>query len=550
MPLTPAEQEEMDRLELEQLEAEAASSQQATPPQSAPAPSLMNQDIPVPLFGVSVPYSAVNAAKNMGLEGGGAAGGQALGALTGPLAPAAVPLFGGIGSFIGNSVGQLTTPGKEFSWPEAGGAFVSGTVPGGSLAKAGGKALLKEGGVNAIGNLAAAQTESALAGRGLVSPMEAATATGSGFASPFLGAGVGKLTGAKGPVRTDGDTLNSARLDSWRKLAKEGVVVPPSQAERGSDILNSLAGPADLNKQASLNNQFAWQKLGREQLGLEKSVAPIMPEDFTNVRKRADVVEPYETLKEISENAQKRLDSVKKSSLTEIGGHGLAVQENDPALKKLMAPLLAQAAADVDALKIQRNVTQKAYDQFRNGDASAYERWQAALGKQEELNTRLIDAAESVGDKDLVKRLNASRKLIAQSYALEAATDKYTGHVNPIALAAHGRAGVPLTDNLDAMAAFASSYAKDAVGAAKLGAPGANNLSSLMSMGMFSQGTAPGLIAGAASKLAGRPTRSLLLSSPMQRYYMRDQMETGLPDFAEQLARFSAMSAGRPTKKN
>jgi hypothetical protein len=115
--------------------------------------------VPTPWGGKFNPIEAAQTVKNMGLEAGGAAGGQALGVGTGPLAPVAVPALGAVGGFLGNVAGQLTTPGKDFSWGEAGGAFVAGSVPGASLAKAGGKVLVKEGLKAAATNYGAKATE-------------------------------------------------------------------------------------------------------------------------------------------------------------------------------------------------------------------------------------------------------------------------------------------------------------------------------------------------------------------------------------------------------
>jgi len=180
----------MDRLELEQLEAEAAAAGQSAQPASpAPQQTPWNTNLPVPTgwggtMMVNPSGGVVQAVKNAGIEGSMAAAGQALGA---PLGPLGVGFGGSVLGGIGNAIGQLTTPSKDFSWGEVGGALATDWLPGASLAKAGGKQLLKEGAKYGAANVLGANIKSLGETGKLASPTEDALAAGGGVISPFLG---------------------------------------------------------------------------------------------------------------------------------------------------------------------------------------------------------------------------------------------------------------------------------------------------------------------------------------------------------------------------
>lgn len=492
-------------------------------------------------MGKGVPVPSV--LKDTALEAGGPALGQTIGAFGGPLAPVTVPLGGAIGGVAGDYAAQRRriSAGEQdkLKFGELAASGFAGMIPGGSLAKATTGAVVRQGLKGAAVNLASKAIETGIDEQRLPTASEAMLATVSG--------GVGGAVQAKfGPVGelSAEDQLYSARNAALKALRGEGVKVPPHELGKGSDMISSVSGKAALQQAAAKDNQFAWNRLAREEFG-QSGALPVLPEQYAQIRK--DSYEPYEKLKSISEKASLDLEDLKKRSLTASGAHALAVQESDPAFRALMDPLVTQAAGDVDALKVARFKAQSAYDSFKAGNPAAYDAWQSARAQAETLNDRLIDAAKSVGDPDLVKRLDASRTTIAKSYAAESATDKTTGLVDPVRLAAQFNDGVPLTGNLKKMADFANAFKREAVMATSVPSPGVNNLNMQLVGNSMAQGSATGVAAGILQGTLGKVTRPAQLSAWNQSRLLNPNLITrpSAKQFAATLARYGAMSAGR-----
>lgn len=475
--------------------------------------------------------------KSMVTQGGPPAVGQAAGALTGPFAPVAVPVLGGLGGAGGYVLDQLRK-GQPMTWGGATGATIAGAIPGGPMASGVG-GVIKAGTKYGLGNLAAKVAETEIDKGHLPTVGEGATAFAGGAVAAPVQKVLGKVMAGK---LSPEDILMAERNRSFRELRGEGVVVPPHEIGKGSDVLSGIGGKAALQQQAAKENQYAWNRLTREEFGLG-GARPIMKQDFDTVRVAA--YEPYETIKKISEDANKLLDNLKKTRLSpESGAHATAIKENNPATRALMDPLLVQAAADVDALKVARFKAQQAYDSFRGGNPQSYETWQAEKATADKLTDRIISAGESVGDEKLVERLKASRQIIAKSYAAQAATNPSNGLVDANEYGRQILNGEPLSGNLKKIGDFANSFHREAVEAGRVPAPGVNNLSSQISAAMMSQGSAPGMVMGALNNLGPKQIRNHLLSKGAQDRFVRPPTVTS-EEFQAMLARFGASAQGR-----
>ncbi len=135
MPLTPEEQNELDKLEYDKLLSEKGSVSSEDNAGDVPRirPSVAAALDPAQIQEKRTDFEGLS---NLGLRAGGPAIGQAAGSLTGPLSPVAVPALGGIGGVIGEVAAELHE-GKQPSFGKMLSAFISGAIPGGSLAKAG-----------------------------------------------------------------------------------------------------------------------------------------------------------------------------------------------------------------------------------------------------------------------------------------------------------------------------------------------------------------------------------------------------------------------------
>lgn len=484
---------------------------------------------------------------DMGMESGGPALGQAAGV---PLAPAtfglSIPILGFLGGMGGNAGAQLRR-GGPFKFGQMIGAGVAGAIPGSPLAGAPARAVLREGGKLAAGNLIAKTVETGVDEQRMPTMTEGMGSLGGAA----LGAGASRFIAAVPQLAKPSaeEALMANRNKAFYALRGEGVVLPPSEMGRGSDTLSSIAGKAATGQQASQMNQQAWNRLAREEVGMAGALPitvksePGKISDLDRIRQSA--YEPYETIKEISQNAQIKLAELKKKSFTAMGGHELAVQKADPTVKAAMDPLITQAAADVDALKVARFKAQSYYDSFKAGNPKAYEAWQAAKGRVDELTDNIAAAAQSIGDEDLVKRLNSSRTLIAKTYALQKATNPSTGLVDPASLGAQLLDGEPLTGNLKKIADFQLAFHRAAVDAGRVPAPGVNNLSAQISTAIASQGNPSGLASAFINAMGPKPARSFLLSNAYQNSMTQPRYTPTAEEITAMLARFGSQNAGR-----
>ncbi len=153
---------------------------------------------------------------------------------------------------------------------------------------------------------------------------------------------------------------------------------------------------------------------------------------------------------------------------------------------------------------------------MKNGDSNAYQDWQKNTKAAESLEKQIEVAAAISGDPTLVKRLRESREMIAKTYAVESATNKTTGLIDPADLAAQYNNGVPLTGNLKKIADFANAFDQAAVDASRVRNPNVGKVTALGAANQASRGDLPGVIGGLVTMTAGKPLRKMLLSDFIQ----------------------------------
>lgn len=473
--------------------------------------------------------ATTDAVANMGIRSGAGAVGQAAGAATGPFAPVAIPALGAISNAIGEYI-ALKREGKPASLGKILGAAVTGAIPGAPLAGAGAKAVVREGGKLALGELASATTESVVDRGELPSAGEAAMRTGGAFA----GAALSKVL-ARPAGRSVEDTLNEVRDESFRNVREFGIVVPPSELGKGSNTVASIAGKAPTTQQAAKQNQFGWQKAVREDLGLGRDALPIRESELLALRDQAAV--PYREIQTIQSEAKQQLEEHLTALSREADPHAAAMALDQPAMKESISILTTLAAADVNALKESRKAMQRSRKAFFNGDPSAYEPWQKAKAESDALEGAIERAAVSLKDDKLLSRLRESRAKIAKTYSVEDALNPGNGFVDPAVFGRQVLNGEPLTGNLEKIAKFQLAFRREAVEAGRVPAPGVGNLGSMLTTGMASQGDAPGMIGAVANATLGRAIRPFLLSDFVQDAMLSPQERQ---NFSAQMARFLA----------
>lgn len=448
-----------------------------------------------------------DAGVGMGLEAGGAAGGQALGLATGPFAPAAVPVFGAIGAMGGNAINQVRQ-GGEFKVGQMLGAGAAGAIPGGSEVKGAvglGKEMVKQG----VGNLAATAIEKGVDEGRAPTVGEGGLAVGSGI----LGAGASRFVRPTVPSPlTPFETLARERIDAFRAVRPYGAKVAPFELERGSELAAKAAGgKVAIQKSMSAENQGVWQKMAREQIGLKPDAAPITSGRLTEAGTRT------------------------KGDFDEA----LALAYHP---YEVIAKNSAQGAADVSSLRLARKAEQLQWKAFQDGKAS-YSDYQQAKQISDGLDAKVEAAATAAGLKP--DAIQEARKKIAIIYAYQNATDKSTGYVDPAALGHMFNNDVPLTGNAQKIANFYNSFSKNAVEATKAQAAGINNLTMQMSAGMASQEGGTGKTIALLNLFAGPTIRKKMMSEQYQQALAQVRTQPGAEDITAAFARFAPMSAGR-----
>lgn len=498
------------RLRMQQAPSTAPAS--TAPATDAPTPSLSqlwNMDIPVPgPAGVGMttinPEKIFQIAKNMGLEGGGATLGQAIGA---PFeAIGGMHIGGAIGGALGNAAGQLTTPGKNFSFGEMAGAGAMGAVPGASLAKASAMTVAKQAGKYAGANLAGKALQTGIDEGRLPALGEGAIAAGAGAIgaplSKFLDAGIGAANAA---TKAGQDSVRRETLKAGQEL---GLVIPPSAVNPNivNDSLQSLAGKAATAQESIIRNQPKINAAVRTEIGLPES-APLSPIAINTQRVAPNLV--YEQIGKSSQQARDFLDQFKQSTsdANDLFAAYRSANIKDPSI--LAQARAKQAEAEIFKGALKTVVPKPLYDQF---DAARVQL--AKIG--------MVDRAVRLGDG------NVDAKVFGD--ALEA--------------------GEKLTGNLLKIGRFQSAFGRYVKEAATTPPSGVDYLKLLAKGGMAGAALAkgePSLAVAAPLGLyaAERGARTGILSQPYQRMMATPNYGAATEDVPAGLARLSTAKEGR-----
>lgn len=477
-----------------------------------------------------------NKMANLGIRGGGPALGQTIGAATGPLAPVAVPVLGGIGGGLSEALAQFREgngfhPGAIFA------ATGTGAVPGSWMAKGG----LAVAGLKG----AALNTVSQYAQKGIDQDRVPTLAELllSDTLSAGGGAGAAKLAGAKQlAVLNPQEQLMIGRDRAFRQMRPFGITVPPSDVGKGSDMIGGIGGAAPTRYAAIAKNQPGWQAATREDLGLSGN-GPLFPKQYQDLRKA--LAAPYQQMQDISENAQAQLEKFRAAGPTAIDGPSTAaLQDYDKSVKHLTDPLVVQAAGDIKALPGARLAAHQAMVDWKNQvQGATYDKWQALKGSADELENKIEAAAISAGKPDLAKAIANSRRLISKSYLAQATTNPDNGLVSPKGFGdvswEAGTRGIPspLDANMQKMAAFYNNFDRLGKTVTDIPAAGVNQLNSKLSWMNL-----PALVHGSL----GKPARNFMLSEAAQNSYAAPRLvSTFGNDLAAQTFRQAALAQGR-----
>jgi hypothetical protein len=381
MPLTLEEQKELEQLRAEESAAQAA--QEAQNRREVPYSERLQQ-------------LAMSVGK-MGLEGGGGAVGQAVGAfplLSVPTAGMSVPILGAAGSALGYMAGQLAS-GEEITKGELAGAATTGAIPGGFAVKATGKELAKAAGRMAGASLAAKTAETAISEDRLPTATEAGLAAVGGAVG---GAASGKVVSGKAAAKAAQEAAQyESRNDAIRLGQAIGFKTDPRQFGQESvakGIEEAVGGrqrAVDLLTQA---NQANTNAIIRNEI----KVAANAPLDYLTLRDAA--TKQYGPYREVA-------------GLNEYGKNTFAD--------------LQQTRFD---MREAWNKYRQSRDANMKGDPSLLEKAEAFTEKAEKLEDQLAKVAADHGNPDLVERLKDARKVLSKISVVESALNSAANNVD------------------------------------------------------------------------------------------------------------------------
>jgi hypothetical protein len=445
-------------------------------------------------------------AKSVAIEGGSAGVGQVVGQrVAGTPGRMAGGAIGGAGGSIANQTIDRIRGTRDFFSP---GEVVANAVAG---------AFTTQGAKRNAGVNVAAETVRALIDEKTLPTMEGVTQAAA------LGYIAGKVSQKiSGKQLTPQDALMEYRNNAFRALRKDGVVVNPQELSRQTGGLATIAGETPINVAASKRNQYVWQKLTRQELGIDNKPLPlrrttidgqgrVVKGDLDLVIERAS--KPYEQVRSLSQQAAQELEAFHKT------GKPMRLLR-DKSQEEIN--LVLRANDNLDQLKKVRTEIRDAGAAMKRGEPDAYKTFQAAKAAEQAIEDQLERAAAVVGRPRLVKDVKEARVTLSKAFAVRDAVNDVTGlvDVNELAnmRATPSKPGRMLTGNLAKMADFAEAFGRNAVEAvnAAVDRPAAVSLN--YAARQIAQGRASGPLSAGVPFLSAGAKKALLTDMLQDRF--------------------------------
>ena len=275
--------------------------------------------------------------------------------------------------------------------------------------------------------------------------------------------------------------VNATKDASLKAAQDAGFSIPRSLYNPTflSNRLESFGGKAAVKQQAVDENQGLVNNLTRQALNLPANT-PLSSEAVNAVRTKA--YEPYQQVAGLSTGAANALEDLKQN-------------------------------------RADANAWFKSYNRSANPTdlAKAKDFQQTADIADQVLN----DYAKQANRPELIGQLNDARKTIAKTYTVERAMNKGSGDIDSSVLASLFNKDSPLSDGLDQVGRFASTFSQVAPKAkgnsgAGISALDAATAAVLAGVGAGSTGSPEGLAAGAIPLLLRPAARNIALSNMLK----------------------------------
>jgi hypothetical protein len=473
-------------------------------------------------------------ATEAGAEAAGAAIGQSVGA---PFAPAtfgaSIPVGGAIGATAGYLAGKAMT-GQSPTVGEAAAAAITGAIPGATQAKmaarAGANAIARAAAKEALINVGAAATQTAIDRGELPSAEQVIIGAGGGAAGSLASPAVSRFLTENKPltkaIKKDIDT--AVQQETTRLATERGIKILPSSVKSNQVVgaLEFLAGPSDTVREYAHKNAAVTLALVRKELGMPVDAVIDIP---AIKAVKAEAGAAYDEAAKVSPRAATALEEFKKNrdyaQSYYLSANQLTAKQRTEALEQAKA---YQAKADAYWKVIAREAN--------------------ASGKKGPNGEPFIDYLE------------AQKKRYAKAAIVEEAFGEGSGVVAAnIISKARENGGKLLDGELQVIHRLAQAFPRE------MADPAGKSLPSISFNRLVTLGAASGAVAGGATGYldpataatiaafaasAPRVARSALSSDAIQKNYLNRSFAQNLPpDFTANLTDKYIKSASRTQKQ-
>jgi hypothetical protein len=473
-------------------------------------------------------------ATEAGAEAAGAAIGQSVGA---PFAPAtlgaSVPVGGAIGATAGYLAGKAMT-GQSPTIGEAAAAAITGAIPGATQAKmaarTGANAVARIAAKEALINVGAAATQTALDRGELPSAEQVIIGAGGGAAGALASPAVSRFLTENKPltkaIKKDIDT--AVQQETTRLATERGIKILPSSVKSNQVVgaLEFLAGPSDTVREYAHKNAAVTLALVRKELGMPVDAVIDIP---AIKAVKAEAGAAYDEAAKVSPRAATALEEFKKN--------------RDFAQSYFLSANQLTAKQRTEALE-----QAKAYQ----AKADAY--WKV-IAKEADASGK-----KGPGGERFIDYLEAQKKRYAKAAIVEEAFGEGSGVVAAnIISKARENGGKLLDGELQVIHRLAQAFPRE------MADPAGKSLPSVSFNRLVTLGAASGAVAGGATGYldpataatiaafaasAPRVARSALSSDAIQKNYLNRSFVQNLPpDFTANLTDKYIKSASRTQKQ-
>lgn len=261
---------------------------------------------------------------------------------------------------------------------------------------------------------------------------------------------------------SNADWQRAAKIDSAKVARSEDIILPPASVNEGKyGVRTAMAGGSDhFNVAASIANKTRWNNMARRELEIPHN-AQLTAETYDAVRSR--LAKPYDEAANLGvlKPDAKVNDAIRALDVSDILPAGEKTASNLKQISDHVIGKIENGMTGADAVsttKALRANAKKVFDDVRNRipvDASTLQSAKAQMAMAEQIDLLI---SKNIPDQTWKSSFDNARRKMAQSYALERATNLATRQIDPAVFAEEMMGRHQLTGAAKAMGDIAANY--------------------------------------------------------------------------------------------